>query len=349
MDRDRTGSSSPSASRVRSRSRCSIDTRSDPRCAGSVYDRMDRFAAFHSGVSRSRCSVGRSKSSARSITCRRLPHPCSWRPSRLPQRRTLCLNGFDEAAMPRRSRSLQPAGHAALGYVGTLGTWFDWDWLERLAEQLDAEGSSLTIRLIGPCFRRPSRAFRTGVDGTGPATRPRAARHAGAESRSHSLQGRRADGGRRPDQVLRVPRRRACRSSRRRSASCVTGPRILACSSLRQRIRSQPCALRLRTRRDGPRCCSGDCTWRARFAPLVEWLQVACGRMTDRAARLEAPAFDSNQPKNELEETACARVTAQTESPVAAAALQRSPVPEVGSGVGEGAPTDCPGAQYPIR
>ena len=133
--------------------------KNDPRCAGSVYDRMDRFAAFHSGISsRSMLRweveilgrVDRVQAASASLLAE---------VERLGSAASLCLNGFDEKAVSATLDEPAPAGPAALGYVGTIGAWFDWAWVERLAGQLDAEGSDLPIRLIGPCFRRAARAL----------------------------------------------------------------------------------------------------------------------------------------------------------------------------------------------
>jgi hypothetical protein len=120
---------------------------------------MDRFAAFHSGVSSKSMQkweleilgkVDRVQAASTSLLSE---------VERICGDASLCLNGFDAEAVSAALAEPAPTGPAALGYVGTIGAWFDWNWVERLAEQLDAEGSSLPIRLIGPCFQRPSGAL----------------------------------------------------------------------------------------------------------------------------------------------------------------------------------------------
>jgi len=131
----------------------------DPRCAGSVYDRMDRFAAFHSGISSRSMQKWEIEIVGRVDRVQAASTSLLAEVERLGSEAWLCLNGFDEKAVSATLAEPAPAGPAALGYVGTIGAWFDWAWVERLAEQLDAEGSDLPIRLIGPCFRRPARAL----------------------------------------------------------------------------------------------------------------------------------------------------------------------------------------------
>lgn len=133
--------------------------RSDPRCAGSVYDRMDRFAAFHSGISSKSMHKWEVEILGRVDRVQAASTSLLAEVERLGSEASLCLNGFDDEAVSATLDEPAPTGPGALGYVGTIGTWFDWDWLERLAAQLDADGSELPIRLIGPCFRRPARGL----------------------------------------------------------------------------------------------------------------------------------------------------------------------------------------------
>ena len=133
--------------------------KNDPRCAGSVYDRMDRFAAFHSGISSRSMQKWEIEIVGRVDRVQAASTSLLAEVERLCSAASLCLNGFDEELVSAALAEPAPTGPAALGYVGTIGAWFDWDWVERLAEQLDAEGSDLPIRLIGPCFRRPARAL----------------------------------------------------------------------------------------------------------------------------------------------------------------------------------------------
>jgi hypothetical protein len=131
----------------------------DKRCVGTVYDRMDRFASFHSGLSARAMQgwedeilrkVDRVQVASSSLLAEVKPG-CAGA--------ALCLNGFDEKAIAAALAEPSTSGPEALGYVGTIGGWFDWEWVIRLAEQLDAERSTLRVRLIGPCFRPPPRTL----------------------------------------------------------------------------------------------------------------------------------------------------------------------------------------------
>lgn len=127
----------------------------DTRCAGTVYDRMDRFAAFHRGVSaramqRWEDEIVRKVDRVQVASSSLRAELAGVRPEA-----ELCLNGFDEESVRDALARDLPAGGPAVGYIGTLGAWFDWDWVLRLAAQLEASRSELGIRLIGPLYYRP--------------------------------------------------------------------------------------------------------------------------------------------------------------------------------------------------
>ena len=245
----------------------------DPRCAGSLYDRMDRFAAFHSGIS------ARAMQGWEDEIVRRVNHVQAASTSLLEELKpvcrsaTICLNGFDEEAIAAALAAPEPAGTAALGYVGTLGTWFDWSWLGRLAEQLDAESSNMTIRLIGPCFHRPSHAIPQRV-----SMEP-ALPHAQALRAMRSLEvglipfrtGGLTDG---VDPIkyyeyraLGLPVVGTSFGELRHKTS---DPALFLADAANP-LAAVRSALAIAKRR--PHVSLGDCTWKARFAPLVEWLQ----------------------------------------------------------------------------
>ncbi|KWC78741.1 glycosyl transferase [Burkholderia cepacia] len=126
------------------------------RPARSLYDRMDDFPSFYRGVSRSamkrtELAVARevdtvfvSSSGLRS----------SW--SSIRPDAKLVHNGLDPAVLPAfREKTSDHAGPHVLGYLGTMGPWFDWQWLAALAQCRPAD----TIRLIGPLFHPPQIAL----------------------------------------------------------------------------------------------------------------------------------------------------------------------------------------------
>ncbi|RZT41343.1 glycosyltransferase [Cupriavidus agavae] len=114
---------------------------------GSVYDSMDHFAAFYSGISRyvmsqrERAVGSRVEALMASSTCLQE----YWRSIRADV--ALVRNACDPAVLPAprepsRSRDQRPV----LGYVGTIGGWFDWDAVRDLAR---ARPDAL-VRLVGP-------------------------------------------------------------------------------------------------------------------------------------------------------------------------------------------------------
>lgn len=119
-------------------------------CA-SLYDAMDDFPAFYAGFSRlalarrERMIVQRVDTiwgSSSELKAR------WWR-----YRNDVCLvhNGLDLAALPAVQPRLVSSEKNVLGYVGTMASWFDWDWVHALAEGRPND----EIRLIGPVFEPP--------------------------------------------------------------------------------------------------------------------------------------------------------------------------------------------------
>lgn len=113
----------------------------------SFYDAMDDFPAFYSGLSQTAMSrrerlvverVGELFVSSSALLER-------W--VKLGKRVTLVPNGLDKHMLPKGhiARHIR-VDRAVLGYVGTIGAWFDWEWIDTLARCR----SSDEIRLIGP-------------------------------------------------------------------------------------------------------------------------------------------------------------------------------------------------------
>ncbi len=245
----------------------------DARCAGSVYDRMDRFAAFHSGISSKSMQkweveilgkVDRVQAASTSLLVEA---------QRFRSEASLCLNGFDEAAVSAALEEPAPTGPAALGYVGTIGAWFDWDWVQRLAEQLDAEGSSLPIRLIGPCFRRPSQALppRVSMEPALPhalALRAMRALKVGLIPFKVNALTEGVDPIKYYEyRVLGLPVVGTSFGELRHKTSDAG----LFLTDATDPLASVRAALALPE--GGPRISRPDCTWSARFAPLVDWVR----------------------------------------------------------------------------
>lgn len=113
----------------------------------SVYDAMDDFPAFYSGFSRLAMSR-REQELVRRVTC-------VWASSTALKQRwsevradvQLVHNGLDAEVLPE-PRSSAEREKRVLGYVGTIGPWFDWGWVITLAKSRPMD----VVKLIGPVF-----------------------------------------------------------------------------------------------------------------------------------------------------------------------------------------------------
>jgi hypothetical protein len=120
-----------------------------PGAAWRFYDAMDDFPEFYAGWSR-RVMRRREATIARKVerlfvSSARLEAKFSalgLRPRYVP-------NAYDMASLP--PPAAPPEGRPVLGYIGTIGEWFDWEMVGRLAEALP----TVTVRLIGPRFVAP--------------------------------------------------------------------------------------------------------------------------------------------------------------------------------------------------
>lgn len=118
-----------------------------PQCE-SLYDAMDDFPAFYSDLSRS--SLARHEQ----LIVRRVNR--IWTSSsklksnwvQLHPRVELVYNGLDLTVLPALKLPEHSSGKKVFGYVGTIASWFDWDWVVALA----CNRPNDEIRLIGPVF-----------------------------------------------------------------------------------------------------------------------------------------------------------------------------------------------------
>lgn len=118
----------------------------------SVYDAMDDFPSFYTGISIASMSRREAlivqKVDALWVSSSHLEE--RWRGSH----GKVCLvrNGLDPSVL-YRDRVEQHSHKKVFGYVGTLASWFDWEWIEALSDARPGD----EIRLIGPLLRRPPR------------------------------------------------------------------------------------------------------------------------------------------------------------------------------------------------
>ena len=116
--------------------------------AVSVYDAMDDFPSFYTGLSRlamrrrERKLIDHVTHVLASSTALKL----RWGNVRPDVQ--LVPNGLDASVLPVPKTGTLARERRILGYVGTIGSWFDWEWVIKLAKMRPLDG----VRLIGPMF-----------------------------------------------------------------------------------------------------------------------------------------------------------------------------------------------------
>ncbi|MEZ5741557.1 MAG: glycosyl transferase [Burkholderiaceae bacterium] len=145
--------------------------------ARSVYDAMDDFPAFYQGWSQAAMRRRERQVVARvtvlMVSATELAQ--RWQ-ARRPDLR-LVRNGLEPSALPvpvpGAARRPDPCGPRVLGYLGTVGAWFDWPWLIRLARAHPAD----IVRVIGPVHQPPPGALPANVQLLAPCPHDEAMRH----------------------------------------------------------------------------------------------------------------------------------------------------------------------------
>jgi hypothetical protein len=116
----------------------------------SAYDAMDDFPEFYRGLSKQ--SVRRLEEEiAGRVTTVLTSSSALWTKfEALGDRRVMVKNGFEMASLPPLDAT--DARPPVLGYLGTVGDWFDWDMLCELA----ASVPSVRLHIVGPRVTTPS-------------------------------------------------------------------------------------------------------------------------------------------------------------------------------------------------
>jgi len=126
----------------------------------SLYDAMDDFPAFYSGLSKLSMTRNERKTannvsqllvSSSTLTERFAIHQAKL---------TQVFNACDTSMLPPITYNNKKPTEIVLGYIGTIGHWFDWDLIFSLAEA----NSSMCIRLIGPIFVLPKKKMPPNID-----------------------------------------------------------------------------------------------------------------------------------------------------------------------------------------
>ncbi|WP_174718577.1 glycosyl transferase [Rhizobium sp. 11515TR] len=114
----------------------------------SLYDAMDEFPAFYSGLSKAvmkrRERVIALKSSHMWVSSTRLHE--QW--SKLRSNLSFVPNGLEPALYTNLRKIRNAEDRKIFGYIGTIAKWFDWEWVVKLANIRPND----IIRLIGPKF-----------------------------------------------------------------------------------------------------------------------------------------------------------------------------------------------------
>lgn len=126
----------------------------------SLYDAMDDFPSFYTGLSR---SAMRRREFLISERVSRILLSISVVPNRLQQYRTkirIALNGCALDTLPPIPQSRNINKKPILGYIGTIASWFDWDLVVHIAKACPFAH----IRLIGPIHTFPSKSLPKNIE-----------------------------------------------------------------------------------------------------------------------------------------------------------------------------------------
>jgi glycosyltransferase involved in cell wall biosynthesis len=126
----------------------------------SVYDAMDDFPAFYSGLSRFAMRWREQKLVRRVSTVLASSTALKQRWSALREDVRLVHNGMDLNVLPPPKLKDVTRTQRVLGYVGTIATWFDWEWVIELAKACPSD----VVRLIGPVFAPAPLALPQNID-----------------------------------------------------------------------------------------------------------------------------------------------------------------------------------------
>jgi len=121
--------------------------------ADTFYDAMDDFPAFYSLLSRA--SMERRESelvrnvNSVWVSSTKLKEKWASAASKL----SVVPNGVDEFVLPKADAYINKENQRIFGYVGTMGQWFDWEWVIQVAKLRPND----IIRLVGPLYvQRPT-------------------------------------------------------------------------------------------------------------------------------------------------------------------------------------------------
>ena len=119
----------------------------------SLYDAMDDFPAFYSGLSRFALAHREREIAQHAGIILTSSSALKSRWMNFHKNVSLVRNGLDLSNIPSVKFAQRSSTTKIFGYVGTIASWFDWEWVCALA----AARPDDEIRLIGPIFDPPAR------------------------------------------------------------------------------------------------------------------------------------------------------------------------------------------------
>jgi hypothetical protein len=119
----------------------------------SLYDAMDDFPAFYEGLSRKAMERREREVAQRVSLILASSSVLNSRWANMHRDVRLVQNGLDFSAIHAVAPNKKVSHKRVFGYVGTIASWFDWDWVYALAVARPND----EIRLIGPVFKPPLR------------------------------------------------------------------------------------------------------------------------------------------------------------------------------------------------
>lgn len=117
----------------------------------SFYDAMDDFPAFYKGLSRQAMALRESTVAAQASNILVSSTALAGRFASFKKNIFIVLNACDAEMLPGERLISPNTVHPVLGYVGTIGRWFDWSLVVALANA----NPMMRIRLIGPVYSPP--------------------------------------------------------------------------------------------------------------------------------------------------------------------------------------------------
>lgn len=118
----------------------------------SIYDAMDDFSSFYSGISRNALAQSEFMIVQKVSTVWASSSALEAKWSNFHSKVQLVPNGLDTFMAHQQSPQKAFRQNRVFGYVGTIATWFDWDWICALAKNRPSD----EIRLIGPLHQSAS-------------------------------------------------------------------------------------------------------------------------------------------------------------------------------------------------